>query len=113
MKKLEPDSKINLKDFILDVLDTTKAYDVEVIDLFGKTDIANYMIIASGNSDRQIKAIADQLTDKLKECDFEFTVEGMENKDWVLVDTYDVIVHLFKEGTRSEYDLESLWSLKK
>jgi ribosome-associated protein len=96
---------------VLDCLDDAKAEDVTSIDLDGKGAIADQMVIATGRSNRHISAIADQLTEKLKAAGFRnLRIEGVPQCDWVLVDSGDVIVHLFRPEVRSFYNLEKLWS---
>ncbi len=94
---------------VLDViercLDETKAEDVVVINLSGKSSIADYMVVASGASQRQLGAIADRISravDPVK-------VEGVPGCDWVCVDTGDVLVHLFKPEARGFYNIEKMW----
>ena len=93
-------------------LDDDKAQDVIVIDLAGKTAVADYMVIASGTSQRHVGAIADHLRDKLKAAGSEAPhIEGQDQCDWVVLDAGDVIVHLFRPEVRSFYSLEKLWSM--
>ena len=95
---------------ILASLDDDKAEDVVQIDLRGKTSIGDYMVIASGRSTRQVSAMAQNMMDRLKQ---EYGViarcEGKEIGDWVLIDTGDVIVHLFRPEVREFYQLEKMW----
>jgi len=96
---------------VLDMLDAAKAEDVAVIDLRGKTSIGDQMVIASGRSQRHVGAVADHLVKKLKDEGFgRARVEGMPQCDWVLIDTGDVIVHLFRPEVREFYNLEKMWS---
>ena len=91
-------------------LDDDKAQDLAVIDLHGKTDIADHMVIASGTSERQVGAMADHLQEKLKKRGMKgIHVEGTKQCDWVLIDAGDVIVHLFRPEVRAFYALEKLW----
>ena len=91
-------------------LDDDKAQNLTVIDLHGKTDIADHMVIASGTSERQVGAMADHLQEKLKKRGMKSVhVEGMKQCDWVLIDAGDVIVHLFRPEVREFYGLEKLW----
>ena len=90
-------------------LDENKAEDITVINLIGKSDIAEYMIIATGRSDRHIRSCAEHLCDALKAQNIYFSTEGMDHKNWVLVDTIAVIVHIFNKETRDAYNLEDLW----
>ncbi len=92
-------------------LDDDKAEDVIVVDLEGKASFADYMVIASGRSDRQVGAMAEHLVQKLKaEGIHRVPAEGMQQRDWVLLDSGDVVVHLFRPEIRSFYNLEKLWS---
>lgn len=92
-------------------LDSDKAEDIVVIDLAGKTEIADFMVIASGTSQRQIGAMAQHLRDKIKDARLGSpAVEGGAS-DWVLIDAGDVVVHLFRPETRQFYDLEKFWTM--
>jgi ribosome-associated protein len=91
-------------------LEDDKAEDVVVIELSGKSTMADHMVIASGRSTRQVGAMADHLREKLKAAGLsEVAVEGQTRCDWVLVDGGDVIVHLFRPEVRSFYNLEKMW----
>ncbi len=95
---------------ILQSLDDDKAEDVVQIDLRGKSEMADHMVIASGRSSRQVGAIAEKLTDRLKaECGVISKIEGKDVGDWVLIDAGDVIVHVFRPEVREFYQLEKLW----
>lgn len=92
-------------------LDDDKAEDVVVVDLVGKASFADYMVIATGKSDRQVGAMADHLVQKLKAQGISrVPAEGMTQRDWVLLDSGDIVVHLFRPEVRSFYNLEKLWS---
>ncbi|MEC8172411.1 MAG: ribosome silencing factor [Pseudomonadota bacterium] len=92
-------------------LDDDKAIDIVSIDLTGKSSIADAMVVASGASVRQVGAMADHLREKLKAVGIKgISIEGLENSDWVLIDSGDVIVHLFRPEVRDFYNLEKLWS---
>lgn len=95
---------------ILSQLDDDKAEEVVQIDLRGKTAIGDYMVICSGRSTRQVSAIAEKLAQMVKD-DFGRTprVEGKDTGDWVLIDTGDVIVHVFRPEVREFYQLEKMW----
>jgi ribosome-associated protein len=96
---------------VLDSLSDAKAEEVVTIDLKGKTSIGDFMIIASGRSQRHVGAIADQLVDSLKEVgQRQLRVEGTPHCDGVLVDAGDVIVHVFRPEVRDFYNLEKMWS---
>lgn len=91
-------------------LDDDKAQSVVVIDLAGKTDIADYMVIANGTSQRHIATMAEHLREKLKARGFTgVTVEGESQSDWLLIDAGDVLIHLFRPDVREFYGLEKLW----
>jgi ribosome-associated protein len=93
-------------------LDDDKAEDIVVIDLTGKTQMADYMVIASGQSSRQVGAMADHLCRKMKDLGVkEVAVEGAGQSDWVLIDAGDVVVHLFRPEVRDFYSLEKLWTV--
>ncbi len=92
-------------------LDDDKAEDIAVIDLLGKASFADFMVVATGRSDRQVGAMADHLVEKLKAKGIaKVPAEGMLQRDWVLLDSGDVIVHLFRPEARSFYNLEKLWA---
>ncbi|MET4806804.1 ribosome-associated protein [Limibacillus sp. MBR-115] len=90
-------------------LDDDKAEDLIVIDLSGKTSIADYMVIASGRSTVQVGAMAEHLREKLKKRKLSVAVEGAGRSDWVLIDAGDIIVHLFRPEVRAFYNLEKMW----
>lgn len=95
---------------VLSSLDDDKAEDVVQIDLRGKTAIGDYMVICSGRSNRQVAAISEKLVERLKsEMGVRPRLEGKEAGDWVLVDTGDVIVHVFRPEVREFYQLEKMW----
>ncbi|MEK9685081.1 MAG: ribosome silencing factor [Rhodospirillaceae bacterium] len=95
---------------VLTILEERKALDVKVIDLEGKTSIGDYMVIASGQSSRQIVTLADLLVRSLKEAKISgIKPEGRTNGDWILIDAGDVIVHLFRPEVRDFYNLEKMW----
>ena len=97
-------------DRILTSLDQDKAEEIVQIDLRGKTSIGDYMVIASGRSTRQVTAMAEKLVDRLKqENGRACKVEGKEAGDWVLIDTGDVVVHIFRPEVREFYQLEKMW----
>lgn len=91
-------------------LDDDKAQRIVVIDLAGKTDIADFLVIASGTSQRQIGAITEHLRDRLKASGRTgISVEGAAHCDWVLIDAGDVVVHIFRPEMRTYYSLEKMW----
>jgi ribosome silencing factor RsfS/YbeB/iojap len=94
-------------------LEEDKAEDIVVIDLKGKSAFADYMVIASGRSNRQVVAIAEHLADRLKQAGHGYIpVEGKQTGDWVLVDGGDVVVHIFRPEPRAFYALEKMWALE-
>jgi len=95
---------------ILSSLSDDKAEDVVQIDLRGRTEIGDYLVIASGRSTRQVAAISEKLTDRLKaEFGLSTRAEGKDTGDWVVIDTGDVIVHVFRPEVRDFYQLEKMW----
>ena len=102
-----------LEDLILARLDEDKAQDVVFVDLRGKSAMADGLVVASGRSHRHVGAMADHLLRALKEQGYgKARVEGMPHCDWVLIDTGDVIVHLFRPEVRSFYNIEKIWSVE-
>ena len=94
-------------------LEDDKAEDIVVIDLAGKSSFADYMVIASGRSNRQVVAIADHLAERLKQAGHRYiSVEGKQGGDWVLVDSGDVVAHIFRPEPRAFYALEKMWALE-
>jgi ribosome silencing factor RsfS/YbeB/iojap len=94
-------------------LEDDKAEDIVVIDLKDKSAFADYMVIATGRSNRQVVAIADHLAERLKQAGHGPTpVEGKQGGDWVLVDTGDVVAHIFRPEPRAFYALEKMWALE-
>lgn len=95
---------------VLNSLEENKAEDVVQIDLQGKSEMGDHMVIASGRSSRQVSSIAEKLTDSLKQSfGIISKVEGRATGDWVLIDTGDVIVHVFRPEVREFYQLEKMW----
>ncbi|MEQ9258748.1 MAG: ribosome silencing factor [Roseovarius sp.] len=95
---------------ILTSLNDDKAEDIVQIDLRGKTAIGDYMVICSGRSSRQVSAISEKLAECLKaDLGVSCKIEGKDAGDWVLIDTGDVIVHVFRPEVREFYQLEKMW----
>ncbi|MFZ1729631.1 MAG: ribosome silencing factor [Bacteroidota bacterium] len=89
---------------------TKKAKDVVILDLTGLSDVANFFVICSGESDTQVKAIADAIDDGAREADSKvWRREGLKNLQWALLDFVDVVVHIFQPKIREYYDIERLW----
>ncbi|MCG8359501.1 MAG: ribosome silencing factor [Kiloniellales bacterium] len=100
----------HLVEIVQSSLDDDKGEDIVVIDLAGKSDIADFLVVASGRSQRQVGAMTDHLVTKLKPLLARTpSVEGQNRCDWVLVDAGDVIVHLFRPEVREFYNIEKMW----
>ena len=104
--------KINqLKTEIENILNDNKAVEIKSINLKDKTSIADFMIIASGNSSRHIQALSEILLDKLKKKGvINCRIEGRSSNEWKLIDAVDIIIHIFHPEKRKFYDLERMWS---
>ena len=99
-----------LLDLVLDALEEMKAKNVAQLDVRGLTSVADDMVIASGTSNRHVKALADNVLEKAKSAGYRpLGTEGERGAEWILVDLGDVIVHLMLPATREFYDLERLW----
>ena len=95
---------------ILTSLDDDKAEDVVTIDLRGRSAMADHMVIASGRNARQVATIAEKLAQRLKDATGRTArIEGKDTGDWVLIDTDDVVVHVFRPEVREFYQLEKMW----
>lgn len=93
-------------------LEEFKAQDIVKIDLIGKTSMADSMLIASGTSSRQIRAIAENTVTKIKKSsNVNVNIEGLNQSDWVLIDAGDIIIHLFRPEVREFYNLEKMWQV--
>lgn len=102
----------NLERLIVSALGDRKAEDLISINLSGKSDVADRMIIASGTSARHVASLSDAVVEALEAVGYEHVpVEGKDAGEWVLVDAGDIIVHLFKPETRHHYNLEKMWSV--
>jgi ribosome-associated protein len=100
----------SVESLVTAALDDMKANDVKVLDVRGLTDIADTMIIASGNSDRHVRSIADRVVERVKQAGIRpLGLEGQREGEWVLVDLNDVIVHVMLPRVRELYGLEHLW----
>src|SRR5215470_17397495 len=104
-------SSKSLLESIMLWLDEAKAEEVVAIDLEGKSTIADFMVIASGRSDRHVGAIGQQVQRKLKDQGFgRVRIEGLEQCDWVLIDAGNVLLHVFRPEVREFYKLERMWA---
>jgi ribosome silencing factor RsfS/YbeB/iojap len=101
-----------LRSVILGALDDMKALEVKVLDVRGLTDIADYMVIASGTSDRHVRSVAQRVVEKTKEAGYRpHGCEGLKDADWVLIDLHEMIVHIMLPRVREFYGLEKLWDM--
>ena len=102
---------VTLKDKIVNTLDDNKATDIVIIDLKGKSSIADFMIIASGTSSRHIQSLSEQVLIQFKKNGINNSkIEGRDSNDWKLVDGIDLIVHIFNPEKRKFYEIEKIWS---
>jgi ribosome-associated protein len=99
-----------LKALVIDALEDRKGVDIKTLDVRGKSNVTDIMVISSGNSNRQVRALAESVVEKAKENGvYVLGVEGDKNSEWVLVDLGDVVVHVMQPETRDFYNLEKLW----
>lgn len=115
-KKTALQKKFNVEELlaiIQQILENGKARDILPITLKGKTSLADYLVIASGSSTRQVNALASTLYEKLKDMGYKPRLEGKEGSgEWVIIDLGDIIIHLFYPQTRAFYEIEKLWGEK-
>ena len=105
-------AKLSLKTVVVDALADMKALEVKVLDVRGLTDIADFMVIASGTSDRHVRSVAQRVVERTKEAGFRpHGVEGQQDSDWVLIDLSEMIVHVMLPRVREFYGLEKLWDM--
>jgi ribosome-associated protein len=105
-------AKPPLKTTVIDALADMKALDVRFLDVRGLTDIADFMVIASGTSDRHVRSVAQRVVERAKEAGFRpHGVEGQQDGDWVLIDLNEMIVHVMLPRVREFYGLEKLWDM--
>ena len=110
--KEQNNKKLNLLNVVISSLEEFKAQDIVKIDLVGKTSMADFMLIASGTSSRQIRAIAENtVTEIKKSSNVNVNIEGLNQSDWVLIDAGDIIIHLFRPEVREFYNLEKMWQV--
>ncbi|MCB8836657.1 ribosome silencing factor [Aurantimonas sp. VKM B-3413] len=99
-------------DLVIRSLEDSKGEDIVSIDMKGKSALADHMVIVSGRSHRHVVAVADHVLRDLKDGGFgPSRVEGLQNGDWVLIDTGDIIVHIFRPEIRSFYNIEKMWTV--
>lgn len=99
-----------LKDLIIKTLEDKKARDINIMELGEKVLLARYMIFASGSSIKNISSIAENVAFELKHHGIKVSVEGLGKSEWVLLDTGDIIIHIFHPQARTHFNLEELWS---
>lgn len=101
-----------VRKLIESTLDENKAGEIVTIDLAGKSSFADYMVIASGTSQRHVSALAHHVAQMLKDRNLPvLSIEGQDVCDWVLIDAGDIVVHLFRPEARSFYNLEKMWAV--
>ncbi len=101
-----------LKDLVVDAIDELKGQEVVVLDVKGKASFTDFMVIASGTSDRHLKAMANEVHVKAKAAGTPpLSTEGEDSRNWILVDLGDVVVHLMRPEVRETYELEKLWRI--
>ncbi|HHL45706.1 MAG TPA: ribosome silencing factor [Gammaproteobacteria bacterium] len=97
-------------ELVVEALEDLKARDIKVLDVRGKSSITDMMIVASGTSDRQVRALADSVIEKVKQHNIQpLGVEGQQAGEWIVVDLVDVVVHVMLPEIRDFYNLEKLW----
>lgn len=106
----QPKKSEDILNLVLKCLEDGKASDVVTIPLAGKSNIADYMVIASGSSGRQVIALAENISLALKKAKVKNSIEGKAGGQWLIVDALDVIVHIFYPETRTFYALEEIWN---
>lgn len=109
-KSKRPDPETQLK-LIVDSLENSKADEIVPIPLSGKSSIADFMVVASGTSQRHVGSVAEKLISDMKDAGLgKAQAEGLTHCDWVLIDGGDIIVHIFRPEVRSFYNLEKMWA---
>ena len=99
-----------MRDTAAAALEDAKGLDITVLDVTRLTDICDFMLVATGTSDRHIKTLSERVLEQMSEAGWnKMSSEGEDARDWVLVDFVDIVVHIMRAQTRKRYDLESLW----
>ena len=99
-----------MRDVAINALEDAKGENIKVLDVSSLTDITDFMIVATGTSERHIKTLATRVLEHMHEAGWkQLGIEGEDARDWVLVDFVDIVIHIMREQTRKRYDLESLW----
>ena len=102
-----------LRDLVIEALEDMKGVEVRALDVRGSTPLTDFMVVASGNSDRHVKSLASSVLDKARQAGVKpMGVEGEQEGEWVLVDLRDVVVHVMRPQVRDFYNLEKLWSMQ-
>lgn len=102
----------SLKPIVIEALEDMKAQNITELDVIGRTSVTDLMVIASGTSNRHVQAVADNVSEKVKELGVQpLGAEGRGHSDWVLIDLGDIIVHVMTAQAREFYDLERLWGV--
>lgn len=103
----------DLINIVMNALEEVKGKDITTLDVSDLTDVMDTIIVASGNTNRQVKALANNVVEDCKKAGFQpIGVEGLDTAEWVLVDFGDIVVHVMQPATREFYDLEKLWSVR-
>lgn len=102
---------INMLKTAYKALDDKKAYDIKILDIKKISSIADYMVIADGTNKNQVQAMCDAVTEEMGKAGFlSKSIEGYSEGGWILLDYYDIIIHIFSDEARRFYDLERIWS---
>ncbi|MFT6300523.1 MAG: ribosome-associated protein [Saprospiraceae bacterium] len=105
--------KKKLINIVLDALEEVKGKDIVTLNVTNLTDVMDTMIVASGNTSRQVKALANSVIEDAKKSGFQpIGVEGIDSGEWVLVDLGDIVIHIMQPTIREFYELEKLWSMR-
>jgi len=106
---IENNSSSNIKNDLVNILESKGAEEINVIDLHGKSDIADYLIICTGSSTVNVSALAEYSSKYFKERKIEVNIEGRPHNNWVIVDSASVVVHIFRQEIRELYQLDKMW----
>ena len=102
---------INMLKTAYKALDDKKAYDIKILDIKKISSIADYMVIADGTNKNQVQAMCDAVTEEMGKAGFlSNSIEGYSEGGWILLDYYDIIIHIFSDEARGFYDIERIWS---
>lgn len=104
---------VELKDVVINALEDVKGEEIVCLDISEMTDISDFMVVVSGNSNRQVKALVNNVLEEARSAGVKpLGIEGQAQGEWVLIDLTDVIVHVMLPKVRDFYDLESLWNMR-